>query len=97
GTFQDVDGTAIVGAVTKWADTALLTERIPVHLEAAWRRMLSGRPGAVMVELPHDVQSNEAEVEIKTVERPLPAGASPQAVARAIEILGEANQPIVVA
>src|SRR5436190_8257388 len=98
GTFQDVDGTAIAGAVTKWTDTALMTERIPVHLEAAWRRMLSGRPGAVMVELPHDVQSGEAEVsEFPTIERPQPAGASPQAIERAVEILGEANQPIVVA
>ena len=97
GTFQDVDGRAIVQAVTKWADTAMQAERIPVYLETAWRRMLSGRPGAVMVELPHDVQTAEAQAEIRAVELPRPAGGSPQAIARAVEILGEANQPILVA
>src|SRR5437763_17168 len=97
GTLQDVDGRAIVQAVTKWTDTALQAERIPVYLETAWRRMLSGRPGAVMVELPHDVQTADAEAEIRPVERPLPAGASPQAVARAAQILGDAERPIVVA
>jgi acetolactate synthase-1/2/3 large subunit len=96
GTFQDIDGRAVVNAVTKWSDTALQTERIPVYLEAAWRRMLSGRPGAVMVELPHDVQSAEAEAEVGPVERPEPAGASPQAVARAAQILGDAERPIAV-
>jgi acetolactate synthase I/II/III large subunit len=96
GTFQDVDGRAIVQAVTKWTDTALQAERIPVFLETAWRRMLSGRPGAVMVELPHDVQSAEAEAEIRAVERPQPAGASPGAVAKAAQTLGDAERPIAV-
>jgi acetolactate synthase I/II/III large subunit len=94
GTFQDVDGRAIVQAVTKWTDTAPQAERIPVFLEAAWRRMLSGRPGAVMVELPYDVQSAEAEAEIRAIERPQPAGASPEAVAKAAQILGHAERPI---
>jgi acetolactate synthase-1/2/3 large subunit len=96
GTFQDVDGRAIVQAVTKWTDTAPQAERIPVFLEAAWRRMLSGRPGAVMVELPYDVQSAEAEAEIRAIERPQPAGASPEAVAKAAQILGHAERPIAV-
>ena len=94
GTFQDVDGRAIVQAVTKWTDTAPQAERIPVFLEAAWRRMLSGRPGAVMVELSYDVQSAEAEAEIRAIERPQPAGASPEAVAKAAQILGHAERPI---
>jgi acetolactate synthase-1/2/3 large subunit len=96
GTFQDVDGRAIVQAVTKWTDTAPQAERIPVFLEAAWRRMLSGRPGAVMVELPYDVQSAEAEAEIRAIERSQPAGASPEAVAKAAQILGHAERPIAV-
>jgi acetolactate synthase-1/2/3 large subunit len=96
GTFQDVDGRAIVQAVTKWTDTAPQAERIPVFLEAAWRRMLSGRPGAVMVELSYDVQSAEAEAEIRAIERPQPAGASPEAVAKAAQILGHAERPIAV-
>src|SRR2546423_10471963 len=70
GTFQDVDGRAITHAVTKWNETVLQADRIPTYLENAWRRMLSGRPGAVMVELPHDVQSADAEAEIREVQLP---------------------------
>src|SRR5439155_4800300 len=36
------------------------------------------------------------EAEIRTVERPQPAGASPQALARAAQILGDAERPIAV-
>jgi acetolactate synthase-1/2/3 large subunit len=96
GTFQDVDGRAIAYAVTKWSETVLQAGRIPVYLESAWRRMVSGRPGAVMLELPHDVQGTEADAEIHPVALPEPAGASPHAISRAIEILGEAERPIAV-
>src|SRR5688500_5996785 len=67
GTFQDVDGRAIAGPVTKWTETVFDTERIPVYLEAAWRRMLGGRPGAVFLELPHDVLKGEADVPVSAV------------------------------
>src|SRR5205807_8573624 len=79
GTFQDIDGRAVTHAVTKWNETVLQTDRIPVYLEAAWRRMLGGRPGSVMLELPHDVLSADVDGAIGEVERPEPAGASPQA------------------
>src|SRR2546423_13117453 len=80
GTFQDVDGRAIAHAVTKWTETALDADRIPTYLEAAWRRMVAGRPGAVMVELPHDVLTSDADAPIRAVLLPEPAGASPTAV-----------------
>jgi acetolactate synthase-1/2/3 large subunit len=96
GTFQDIDGRAITHAVTKWNETALDAARIPVYLEAAWRRMLAGRAGAVMVEVPHDVLTEEADAEVREVVLPEPAGASPHAIRRAVEILGEAERPIAV-
>src|SRR5438132_1920938 len=97
GTFQDIDGRAVTGAVTKWNETVLLPERIPTYLEAAWRRMLAARPGSVFVELPHDVLSAEADVEVGPVALPEPAGGAPDAILRAAELLGEAERPIAVA
>ncbi|MFN2613670.1 MAG: thiamine pyrophosphate-binding protein, partial [Actinomycetota bacterium] len=38
GAFQDIDGSAVVRAVTKWSDIVTETERIPYFLELAWRR-----------------------------------------------------------
>jgi acetolactate synthase I/II/III large subunit len=97
GTFQDIDGTAIAGPVTKWAETAFDTERLPVYLEAGWRRMLGGRPGAVFLELPHNVLKGEAEIPISTVRFADPPGAEPEALARALKMLGDAEKPMVIA
>ena len=97
GTFQDIDGTAITKPVTKWADTVFDTHRIPVYLEAAWRRMLGGRPGAVFLELPHDVLKGDAELPVDKVVFAEPPGASPEALAKALKMLGDAERPMVIA
>jgi acetolactate synthase-1/2/3 large subunit len=97
GTFQDIDGRALTAAATKWSETVHDTERIPVYLEAAWRRMLGGRPGSVLVELPHDVLKGEAEAEIRPVALPEPPGAAPEPLARAVAMLAEAERPVVIA
>src|SRR5438128_1475304 len=97
GTFQDIDGGAVTQAVTKWSETVFRTERIPTYLETAWRRMWSGRPGPVFLELPHDVLSGDAEANVWEVALPAPAGASADAVRRAAEFLGEAEHPVAVA
>jgi acetolactate synthase-1/2/3 large subunit len=97
GTFQDIDGTAITRPVTKWADTVFDADRIPVYLEAGWRRMLGGRPGAVFLELPHNVLKADREgVAIGRVKFAEPAGASPEALAQALKMLGDAERPMVI-
>ena len=96
GTFQDIDGRAVTRAVTKWNETVLQADRLPVYLEAAWRRMVAGRPGTVMLELPHDVLSAEAGGEVREVALPEPAGASPEAIRKAVEVIGEAEHPVAV-
>jgi len=98
GAFQDIDGRALVAGVTKWCDTVFEGHRVPYYLELAWRRMLAGRPGAVMLEIPHNVAKWDCdEVAINTVELPEPAGASKEAIARAIALIGEAEKPILIA
>jgi acetolactate synthase-1/2/3 large subunit len=97
GTFQDLDGTSICAGVTKWTDTCFLTDRLGDYLEIGWRRMLAGRPGAVMLELPHDVLKGDTAVEPRAVVLPEPPGGSPDAVARALRMLDESEHPIIVA
>jgi acetolactate synthase-1/2/3 large subunit len=97
GAFQDIDGKAVVGAVTKWAETVTETDRIPYFLELGWRRMVGGRPGAVLVEFPHDVVKGEGEAEIRPLVLPEPAGASKGALAKTLAMLNEAEKPILVA
>jgi thiamine pyrophosphate-dependent acetolactate synthase large subunit-like protein len=98
GTFQDVDGTAITRPVTKWAETVFDAERIPVYLETGWRKMLGGRPGAVFLELPHNVlKANPEGVAINKVVLEEPAGAAPEALAKALQMLGDAEKPMIIA
>lgn len=97
GTFQDMDGNKIVAGVTKWSDTCFETERIPYYMETAWRRMVGGKPGAVMLELPHNVVKGEAEVDVTTLVLPEPPGASPDAVARAVRMIDDAEHPVIIA
>jgi len=98
GTFQDVDGRAITAPVTKWAETCFDAARIPVYLEAGWRRMLGGRPGATFLELPHNVLKGDPEgVVVNKVRFAEPAGASPEALAAALKMLSEAERPMVIA
>src|SRR5438309_1016211 len=98
GTFQDIDGRGISAPVTKWAETVFDAERVPVYLEAGWRRMLGGRPGAVFLELPHDVLKSDPDgVNVDRVRFAEPAGAAPDALARALKMLGDAERPMVIA
>jgi acetolactate synthase-1/2/3 large subunit len=56
-----IDGVAAMTPVTKWAARVLTTDRIPEYVDEAWRRMTSGRPGPVYLEIPVDVLSAPAE------------------------------------
>jgi thiamine pyrophosphate-dependent acetolactate synthase large subunit-like protein len=98
GTFQDIDGRALANAATKWNETVFDADRIPDYLSAGWRRMVGGRPGAVLLEIPHNVQLAEtADAEPAAVVLPEPPGASPDALANVLRVLGDAERPLVVA
>lgn len=97
GSFQDIDGRAVVAGVTKWAEGCFEPERIHTFLELAWRRMRAGRPGAVMLEIPHNVLKADADAEPRPVVLPEPAGGNPAAITTAVRMLAEAEKPILVA
>ncbi|MHB8512204.1 MAG: thiamine pyrophosphate-binding protein [Actinomycetota bacterium] len=97
GTFQDIDGTAIVKAATKWTDTCAQAERLNDYLSAAWRRMLAGRPGSVMLEIPSDTIRQEIDLVPQKVIMPEPAGASTKAINEALKLLDAAEHPVIIA
>lgn len=47
----------VVSGVTKWSARVLDVNRIPEYLDIAWRKMWSGRPGPVFLEIPSDIMS----------------------------------------
>jgi len=97
--FQAVDITAIARPVTKWATTVMEPAQVPRAFQQAFQLMRSGRPGPVLIDLPFDVQLAEIEFDIDTYE-PLPAyrpAASRRQVEKALELLDEAERPLIVA
>lgn len=96
--FQEADSVAMMQPVTKWAAQIDSAERIPEYLAMAVRKAYAGRPGPVYLDLPADVL--QATVDEERVQRPpkvaaaaAPAGDS-TVVARAAELLGRAERPL---
>ena len=97
--FQAVDIASIAKPVTKWATTVLEPAQVPRAFQQAFHLMRSGRPGPVLIDLPFDVMMSEIEFDIDTYE-PLPVykpAASRKQVEKALEMLHEADRPLIVA
>jgi tartronate-semialdehyde synthase len=97
--FQAVDIASIAKPVTKWATTVLEPAQVPRAFQQAFHLMRSGRPGPVLIDLPFDVMMAEIEFDIDTYE-PLPVykpAASRRQIERALEMLNEADKPLIVA
>ena len=97
--FQAVDIAAIAKPLTKLAVTVLEPAQVPGVFQQAFHLMRSGRPGPVLIDLPFDVQMTEIEFDPDTY-TPLPVykpAASRAQVEKALNMLGEAERPIIVA
>jgi thiamine pyrophosphate-dependent acetolactate synthase large subunit-like protein len=102
GAFQEIDQIAIMRPVTKWAERVYDPKRIPELIDVAFRQAMAGKPGPVYLDLPGDVL--HMEVEEDDVAWPAPAtpdavtrpAAPPEAIARAVALLQEAERPIVI-
>ena len=53
--FQETDIVSIVKPITKFAETVLQPEKIRFCLERAFFYAQSGRPGPVLIDIPHNV------------------------------------------
>jgi acetolactate synthase-1/2/3 large subunit len=94
--FQEVDYRAMFSPLAKWAAEVDDTARIPEYLARAFEVALSGRPGPVVLALPEDMLSAEAEVaDLPAVGRRV-AGVAPAAVEAVEAALAKAERPLVV-
>jgi len=59
--FQETDVLSIFQSVTKYAAQIRRAEDIRYHLEAAWHWAFEGRPGAVLLDIPDDLQRVEID------------------------------------
>ena len=99
--FQEVDQVSVMQPLCKYSHRPTSAARYPEIVSTAYRQTLSGRPGPVYVDCGADVLYEEIEEESavkpsRAVKRSRPAG-EPGAVKEAIDMMAEAERPVIVA
>ena len=94
--FQEVDFRAMFGPLAKWAAEIDDTARIPEYVARAFRVATSGRPGPVVLSLPEDMLSGEAEVPDRPPAAPALAADWSAAARVALDLLSGAERPLVI-
>ncbi|WP_068088066.1 glyoxylate carboligase [Polycladidibacter stylochi] len=96
--FQAVDIESIAKPVAKLAKTIRDGAQMPGYFQRAFYEMRSNRPGPVLLDLPLDVQMQEIEFDIDLYEplEPSKPKATRAQAAKALEMLNEADKPIIV-
>ncbi len=92
--FQEVDFRQMFGPLAKWAAQIEDAARIPEYVSRAFHVAVSGLPGPVVLALPEDVLSDEAEVPDPEPYRRIEAHPSPQDMERFRELLAAAKRPL---
>ena len=95
--FQEVDYRQMFGPLAKWVAEIDHIERIPEYISRAFHVAKSGRPGPVVLALPENVLSAEADVKDIKVARPARQMVSYEQVSDVIDRLKMAQNPMVVA
>jgi acetolactate synthase I/II/III large subunit len=95
GVFQEVNYRALFGPLVKWVAEVERTDRIAEYVDRAFLLARSGRPGPVVLALPEDVLSAEADEPRAPVARPAEAGIDDSALSRILDIMAEAERPMI--
>jgi acetolactate synthase-1/2/3 large subunit len=94
--FQEVDYRAVFGTLAKWATEIDQIERIPEIVARAFRVAMQGRPGPVVIALPEDMLTEEAEIADAPRVEPVEPWPAPADMDRLQAMLGEAKRPLVI-
>ena len=83
--------------ITKWNHRVTRVEEIPEVVHEAFRHLKTGRPRPVELEIPQDTLANLGTTDIIEPEEYPAASASADDIARAAQILSEAQRPVIIA
>jgi acetolactate synthase-1/2/3 large subunit len=89
----------VMEPITKQTFQVHDVEHLPRTLRRAFQEAVTGRPAPVHIEIPMDVQSAQADVEIPDPERSRAQyrpGGDPRSVSEVARLLAEAERPVVV-
>jgi len=94
--FQEVDYRRMYGSIVKWAAQIDRAERIPEYVARAWRTAMSGRPGPVVLALPEDMLTAQADCSDAPPVDAVPAAPDPAQLAAVHATLAAARSPLVI-
>ncbi len=94
--FQEVDYRQMFGGLAKWVAQVDDTARLPEYISRAFHAAMSGRPGPVVLALPEDMLSAEANVPDLAAVAPPASSMAPAAAEAVMERLAAAKKPLVV-
>ncbi len=97
--FQEFDQVACFRPVTRWAERALHTARLPELVNTAFRHAQGQKPGPVYLDLPGDVLYKSVEHERVPFPRAAAGArtaAEPAGIEQALAMLRAAERPIIV-
>lgn len=95
GSLQDMDSVTLMRPISKWSVQIPEVRRIKEYLDSAFRIAQSNLPGPVYLEMPLDLLmgfGDDDDPLTAPMEPPRPAG-DPAAIARAAELLRQAEKP----
>jgi len=97
--FQECDTCAIVSPCTKATFMVMTARDLPDVMREAFQVAREGRPGPVLVDVPRDVQLEEAEVEFpeasKTETPPL-SDETLEGIQQAARLINDAERPVII-
>lgn len=100
--LTELDQTTLFGPLTKWNAALDTPARLPAMMRRAFREMTTGRPGAVHLSLPFNVQKGRverAEIWADSAHRTVPAlptAPDPSTIERAVNALSSAKRAVAI-
>jgi acetolactate synthase-1/2/3 large subunit len=95
--FQEIDYSKMFGSIAKWVYEINDPTRVPEVMARAFSVAMSGTPGPVVISLPEDILPIELP-DVKARASVVASSApTPQAMARVLELLAQAERPLLLA
>ena len=94
--FQEIDYRRMFGQSAKWVGQIDDPGRIPEYLSHAFHTAAGGRPGPVVLALPEDMLSEEAEAPAAPRYRRIAAAPSPEQIEQVRSLLSAARRPVAI-
>jgi len=99
--FYQADYPSTVRAYCKRVFQPTRADMVPLAVRQAWKTMVTGRPGPVVLDVPFDIFKEEAEVEMPraadwNANITSRCGADPDGLRRAVDVLLGAERPVIV-